>query len=451
MTMKTTALCLASVLAFAPASALAANAVVVNPTGQMHVYLSVTGADDIDGDVPIASGRLELAPAEGVPVAGGRFFMLTLASLRIADFNVDHSLYEERRFREVSVRQREAVGFTALEVSPGVYNFSIPRTQVTYEGNMVVNGDIETGVDRPSEAVTGTIDLNAGTMSARVKVPKHYGCSVWPCSVDGHLTITLSGVLGPDTDGDGIRDGADNCPLLPNPSQRRVISPVITPPPDITLVTCQHRSIGRATAVDVCEAYPTEVTDDMPPAWQPGATVVGWRASTPTGRISGASQTVTVIDRTPPAFTVAPKPISVDTCGPVDLGPAVAADDCDFGGSAVTNDGPKEFGPGTTLVTWTAWDRSRNRATLRQAVTVNDKTPPEFEYVPKDVKLSRCLRSEIGEALARDACGVKVTNDAPEKLPPGETTVTWTAIDGAGNVATAKQLVVCGDGTSGRY
>src|SRR4030095_6500751 len=92
---------LASLLALAPAVTEArGNMVVENTTGNMHIHLAVTAASDINGDVPIARGRVEIAPPEGLAVPGGRFFMVTAAQLQMADFNVDHSLYPEQRFRE---------------------------------------------------------------------------------------------------------------------------------------------------------------------------------------------------------------------------------------------------------------------------------------------------------------------------------------------------------------
>jgi hypothetical protein len=442
---------MAAVLGLVPAMAAARNMVVENPTGQMHIYLDIAGPDNIEGDVPIARGRIEIAPGEGIPVPGGcpfcangRFFMLTLATLQFADFNVDDSQYPEQRFREVKVRMREAVSFTATEVGVGVYEFSVPRERVSFEGTTIVNGEFTSGVDWPSEAVTGRIDLHAGTFQARVVVPKHHGCDHWPCSADGHLTITLNGVLGPDTDHDGVRDTADNCPLLPNPNQQRVLSPTLTPPPDINLVTCAHAHIGRPAAVDLCEGYPVSVTDDRPRQWPLGSSVVTWQARAASGRVTGASQQVTVTDRTPPSFTVMPRDITVGTCGPVDLGLPVAVDDCGSGAPVLTSDAPKTFGPGKTVVTWTARDLSRNQASVQQVVTVKDGTPPELVFVPPDMTIAQCAGADIGKAEAKDDCGATVSNDAPKEFPYGkETVVTWTARDGAGNEATARQTVIC--------
>ena len=182
---------------FAPAAEPGAGNTVVHPTGDMRIRLSVPLARDVDITPDIMRGRLELAPAEGLPVAGGRYFMLTMMVLRFADFRVDRWVIDAQNFREVTVDLREAVGFVAVPVRPGVYRFSIPRTQITFTGSAIVNGRRRSGVDRPNAPVTGTIDLNAGTIRARAAVPKRFGCDwAWPCSVAGTVTVSLSGVLG---------------------------------------------------------------------------------------------------------------------------------------------------------------------------------------------------------------------------------------------------------------
>ncbi len=48
----------------------------------------------------------------------------------------------------------------------------------------------------------------------------------------------------------------------------------------------------------------------------------------------------------------------------------------------------------------------------------------------------------LGSPSTGDNCGVaNVTNNAPGTYPIGNTTVTWTVTDNAGNMATCNQLV----------
>jgi hypothetical protein len=57
---------------------------------------------------------------------------------------------------------------------------------------------------------------------------------------------------------------------------------------------------------------------------------------------------------------------------------------------------------------------------------------------------------DLGDASASDIASppVSVSNDAPSAFPLGDTTVTWTAIDASGNVATAEQTVTVVDTTA---
>ena len=54
----------------------------------------------------------------------------------------------------------------------------------------------------------------------------------------------------------------------------------------------------------------------------------------------------------------------------------------------------------------------------------------------------------LGNPVTSDNCSIaSVTNDAPVAFPLGNTTVTWTVVDGSGNIATATQLVTVTDVT----
>jgi len=134
----------------------------------------------------------------------------------------------------------------------------------------------------------------------------------------------------------------------------------------------------------------------------------------------------------------------------VTIGLATAADAF---GVIVTNDAPALFQLGTTTVTWTATDPKGNTATATQLITITpDVTAPVFTLVPgpvsKEATASAGTVVELGDAVATDAFGVTVTNDAPALFQLGTTTVTWTATDATGNSATATQLVTIVDTTA---
>jgi hypothetical protein len=86
-----------------------------------------------------------------------------------------------------------------------------------------------------------------------------------------------------------------------------------------------------------------------------------------------------------------------------------------------------------------------NVSKLNAGGAAADTTKPRFTFVPPAVSVADCHATpDLGQAVAVDNCRqpVTVTNDAPATFPTGITTVTWTARDAAGNVATATQQVV---------
>ncbi len=132
----------------------------------------------------------------------------------------------------------------------------------------------------------------------------------------------------------------------------------------------------------------------------------------------------------------------------------------------VMNDAPDAFPLGDTPVTWTVRDTedvydpatgevTRHEDGCVQTVEVVDTTAPVVS-APPDKKVREYRRAqfaELGMATATDAVGVvEIYNDAPFMFPPGETIVTWYAIDAAGNVGSDTQTVTgfgLGSGSTG--
>lgn len=110
-----------------------------------------------------------------------------------------------------------------------------------------------------------------------------------------------------------------------------------------------------------------------------------------------------------------------------------------------TNNAPRDFPLGETVVTWSAQDQSGKTTQLTQTVVVSDTKPPLVE-APPDVSMTvdsaGTFSVTLGEPTTFDALdGVIIKNDAPASFAMGETRVTWTATDQAGNAATAVQSV----------
>ena len=208
-----------------------------------------------------------------------------------------------------------------------------------------------------------------------------------------------------------------------------------------------------------------------------GTTIITWTATDNTnGNVASCTQTVTVAvnsgDTTPPVLDVPPN-VSVTTgsCTATldeELGTATATDSgsCNGDGSvSVSRSGVPAnfvFPTGTTIITYTATDASGNTATGIQQVTVTESPaiPPTIDApAPVSVNTGPDATScgtvvsdaILGTATASDNCpGVTVTRTGvPEGnfFPVGNTTVTYTATDKSGNIATDTQVVTVTDNT----
>jgi len=136
----------------------------------------------------------------------------------------------------------------------------------------------------------------------------------------------------------------------------------------------------------------------------------------------------------------------------VALGNPITSDNC--GVASVTNDAPSIFPVGPTVVTWTVTDNSGNTSTATQVVTVVDNNAPIVQ-APANVSIAsnvycEAVGVELGNPIATDNCtnNLTITNNAPSVYPLGTTIVTWTVVDGAGNVTSVEQTVTVTDASA---
>ncbi len=238
-------------------------------------------------------------------------------------------------------------------------------------------------------------------------------------------------------------------------------NPTITAPADVTAevnsgnCTANNVDLGTPTTNDNCgvDTY----SSDAPASFPLGETTVTWTVIDNVGNTSTATQKVTILDNTNPTIT-APADVVADvnsgncTATDVALGTPTTSDNC--GVDTVSSDAPASFPLGETTVTWTVIDNAGNTATATQKVTILDNTNPTITApadVVADVNSGNCTATGValGTPTTNDNCGVDTySSDAPTNFPLGETTVTWTVIDNAGNTATATQKVTISDNTN---
>jgi len=291
--------------------------IVTDLTGELRIVQNLPlDCSALVKTTPVSNGRLELSPAEGVDVPGGKLFALTRANVTFAPFTIHGSCHGEsdtRNYTAVSVQLAKVVSFTATPAGGGVYNVAIPKGDFLIYEAATVDGKAETGYKQPIEDVTGTIDLTLGIVTMRAvvgtKIHLEAGCvpgvgCLFSEDDTGTLTATLAGtIVFPDTDGDGVPDRTDNCRFVPNPDQSPVPTPTITAPPGVTLASCVDHHIGVAKAADVCDGGPVTITNNAPAVFAAGANLVTWSAEDTKSRIATATQIVTVVEAIPPTVS----------------------------------------------------------------------------------------------------------------------------------------------------
>ena len=256
------------------------------------------------------------------------------------------------------------------------------------------------------------------------------------------------------------------------------IPPTITAPADLTGATAVHTgpgatscgafisdaTLGTPTANDNCAGV--VVTRTGVPAgnnFPVGNTVITYRATDRVGNFTEATQTVTVIDDTPPVVTP-PGPVTLFTqdyggtsCGVTvtnldgTFGTGSATDNCP-GVGAVTRSGVPSgnfFPVGQTTLTYSATDAHGNTASATQTVTVIDNTPPAISCPANIVVEPTCPSGAIVEyatPTATDNCGVQSVDRTAglasgSVFPIGTTTVTHQATDIHGNTSSCSFTV----------
>ncbi len=127
--------------------------IVTNVTGDLHIQQSLPGTcDNVNQTTPLTAGRLELSPATGIDVPGGKQFVLTRASATFAPFTIErHCMAQDvTRFHSAAgVHLSRTTSFTAAEIAPGVYAFTIPKDDVQFFEGSIVNGSRGTRLAAP--------------------------------------------------------------------------------------------------------------------------------------------------------------------------------------------------------------------------------------------------------------------------------------------------------------
>ncbi|WP_165806835.1 HYR-like domain-containing protein [Balneicella halophila] len=174
---------------------------------------------------------------------------------------------------------------------------------------------------------------------------------------------------------------------------------------------CNAELSFQATASDNCTSPTISyfIDDDkitFPYPFTVGTTKVIVKADDGNGNTNSCSFQVKVEDNSPPSITCPIDKIVDNDPGQcsatVDIGNAVASDNC--GIASVTNDAPldRDFPIGTSTVTWTTIDVNGNTNTCTQFIIVEDGEKPTYD-APNDV--SYCVNNIIEANYANTTNG----------------------------------------------
>ena len=196
---------------------------------------------------------------------------------------------------------------------------------------------------------------------------------------------------------------------------------------------------------DNCGA-PVVTASHTPGIFPIGTTTVTYTATDASGNVTSCSFTVTVNDTEAPAVAGCPADITVNNnfnvCGAsVTWTAPVFTDNCGAPVVTATHTPGTTFPIGVTAVTYTATDAAGNVTVCSFNVTVNDTQAPQITGCPESIELSALAGSCGNRAFwtapsALDNCpGVTMTGShtSGDTFPVGVTTVTYTAVDAAGN------------------
>jgi gliding motility-associated-like protein len=342
--------------------------------------------------------------------------------------------------------------------------FSIGTTTVTWtvtddSGNTSTCEQIVTVTDDEAPQITCPTDINAttdlgscfATVSLGTPVTSD-NCGVASVSNDAPANFPI----GTTTVTWTVIDDAGNistCEQLVTVTDDE--APQITCPSDINATTDLGSCfatvlLGAPVTSDNCGI--ASISNDAPATFPIGTTTVSWTVTDDAGNETTCEQIVTITDDEAPQIDC-PSDINATTdlgsCfATVLLGTPVTIDN--FGVASVSNDAPATFPIGTTTVTWTVIDNAGNETICEQIVTVTDDETPQITC-PSDINattdLGSCFATVLlGTPATSDNCGIaSVSNDAPANYPIGETIVTWTVTDDAGNNSTCEQMVTVTD------
>jgi len=223
--------------------------------------------------------------------------------------------------------------------------------------------------------------------------------------------------------------------------------PVLNCPGNVTVGTdpgvCEAVVTWTApTPIDNCPDAVLTSTANPGDTFPLGTTTVTYSVTDCGGNVTSCSFDVTVVDDEPPTI-VCPADVTVSTTPGTCTGiatwmiPPPTSDNCDVIEISSTAEPGDVFPIGTTTVTYTVTDAGGVAATCSFEVTVVDNEPPMITCPPDITATTDCNEAVVNWIIpSSDVCTpttVMCTSNPGDTFPLGDTPVTCTAMDAAGN------------------
>jgi hypothetical protein len=439
------------------------------PAGSPQANCQVNGfrPDDIYDTVPPVTSCSITADAATRDCSQGPFYVKgsALVTLTPTDgvgvlstsYSLDGATFTGTTFT-VSGEGQHLFSFGSTDLSHNTETLRAVSVQVDTTAP-VVAGFTFPGATVPGQwvsapSVTGTINVTDGS-----PVTVACGDSLTGGTTVSGLSITVTG------DGSHvltctIRDGAGNTTTAGTTVNLDATSPTVTPASAV--VTAEASGASGTTvnytvaATDLLSGAVVSCTPPSGSTFVLGNTLVTCTATDGAGNTSTATFNVMVKDTTAPVVTVAGSLSAEATsaAGAVVNFSASAVDAVD--GALVASCVPASgsvFPVGSTTVTCTAIDGAGNTGSASFTVTVGDTTKPVLT-VPGPITAEATGSSGAAVTFSASATDIVSGSLAAACLPAsgstfaiGATTVTCSAIDGAGNTGSASFTVTVGDTT----
>jgi len=236
-------------------------------------------------------------------------------------------------------------------------------------------------------------------------------------------------------------------------TQSVVVLDTSAPAPDVAQLpviqgNCCVSVCTKPTATDNCKGKIIGATTNPLTYTTKGAYTITWRYDDGNGNVATQTQSVIVLDTTPPTPSVSQLPIVQGNCKVSICSKPTATDNCKGRITATTCDPLVYTKKGTYTIHWTYSDGNGNTSGQTQTVIVNDNTAPmpnvnTLPAITGYICGCHCY-TVCSYPTATDNCKGKIVATTSSPLTfchKGNFTIAWKYNDGNGNVTTQNQTV----------